>query len=140
MIKRRDQKPMETENVIRELPKGLLRWYEFRKGDRALFVTGGDPACEVLAEALAERGLAVDCAKASELAEGKRKFTGSGRQGKGAQEKQIPKEETVSALYDVIVLAGALERSQVPVKLLKILHGMLGPEGRLLLGADSFIL
>lgn len=128
---------MEPRNVIHELPKGLLWWYEFHKGGRALFVTGGDPACEVLAEALAECGLAVDCAGADELVSVGGEGKEQNLQGQAAQEKQETEGEEAAARYDVIVLAGALERSQAPAKLLKILYGMLSPKGRLILGADN---
>ncbi len=31
---------MEEQELIRELPKGLINWYEFERNCRALFVTG----------------------------------------------------------------------------------------------------
>ncbi len=30
---------MTTEEIIRELPKGLIKWYGFQKGQRVLFIT-----------------------------------------------------------------------------------------------------
>lgn len=108
---------METEKLIWELPKGLLRWYNFHKGERALFVTGGIAACDVLSEMLTECGLLTDCAEAEQL-------ISATQRGK-------------ESFYDVIVLSGALERSRSPVELLRTLQEMLSPKGRLLLGADN---
>ena len=53
---------MEAEKLVRELPKGLIRWYEFQKGSRVLLLTGKSDPCEILKEALLECGLIVDMA------------------------------------------------------------------------------
>ena len=45
---------MHEEEIIRNLPKALINWYAFKPGEEALFVSGGDEACEVLYEALKE--------------------------------------------------------------------------------------
>lgn len=53
---------MTEEELIRELPKGLLKWYDFKKGTRALYITGSRKLDESLAEVLTECGLHVECA------------------------------------------------------------------------------
>lgn len=110
---------MQTEELIRELPKGLIKWYEFHKDSRALFVAGGIEACASLAEALEESGLRVDMTEVSFL------------------EETAEDEKKTDDLYDYIVMAGALERSKRPEVLLMRLRNMLSADGRLLLGADN---
>lgn len=111
---------MHIEDIICELPKGLVKWYDFRSGSRALFVTGGIEACESLAQALTESGLTVDTLNVNLLDD----FTADSQQ------------YTESA-YDYVVAAGALERSRNPEAFLRVLRSMLEPDGRLLLGTDN---
>lgn len=111
---------MQAEELIRELPKGLIKWYEFHKGSRALYVTGGIEACESLAEALEEGGLLVDMKEISSLEE--------------SISNETKKDDVV---YDYIVLAGALERSRNPEAVLYALRNMLSSTGKLLLGTDN---
>ena len=108
---------MEAEKLVRELPKGLIRWYEFQKGSRVLLLTGKSDPCEILKEALLECGLIVDMAAFLDLETG----------------------EASSHLgdYDTIIWIGGLERSRNPVKVLRSLCGLLNPKGRLLLGTDN---
>lgn len=51
---------MTAQELIRELPKGLLKWYDFRKGARALYITGYKALDESLEEVLSECGLNVE--------------------------------------------------------------------------------
>ena len=51
---------MQIENIIRGLVKGLLKWYEFEKNCRVLYVTGGSEKYEPLVETLLERDLEVE--------------------------------------------------------------------------------
>lgn len=108
---------MQTEDLIRELPKGLIKWYEFHKGERALFVTGGEEAFEVLPEVLTESGLNVDYISLNELMSESR-------------------ESAVDA-YKYIIMAGTLERSKNPETVLKGLYSRLSSDGTLLLGMDN---
>ena len=48
---------MTAEELIHELPKGLLKWYKFKRGDRALCVMSDTDFDRALAEALEESGL-----------------------------------------------------------------------------------
>ena len=106
---------MQTEELIRDLPKGLIKWYNFHTGSRALYVTGGIEACESLSEALEGCGLIVDTVDIASMTES---FFAHGE-------------------YDYIVMVGALERSKNPEAILRNLRNMLSPTGRLLLGADN---
>lgn len=110
---------MQTESIIRELPKGLLKWYEFEKDGRALYVAYKEQP-EPLAEVLAENGLQVDVLDIGFLEQAAEEREGSGR-----------------AAYDYIVTAGALERSRRPEMILRLLHNMLKASGRLLLGMEN---
>lgn len=109
---------MRGEELVRELPKGLIKWYTFRSGSPALFVKGGMDSCEVLAEAMEESGLAVDSISLEELMN---------------QEE----ENCRYKYYEYIVLAGALERSREPEKMLQKLRCLLRPTGRLFMGTDN---
>lgn len=107
---------MQDIELLKELPKGLIKWYPFQEGKKALFITGGIKACESLCDALKEAGLIT---------------------------KQMPleavlqeKEQQIES-YDYIILAGALERSVEPKAVLKVLHDWLTETGKLLLGADN---
>lgn len=111
---------MQTEEIIHELPKGLLRWYEFHKDSRALYVSGGIDADESLTESLAESGLKVDRTDILSLD----KFA-------------LDQTESADASYDYIVMAGALERSPDPEAALRTVRGLLNERGRLLLGTDN---
>lgn len=111
---------MQTENFVRELPKGLLKWYEFEKNSRVLYVISAIEQNEPLAEALSECGLEVDCLTLSFLEE--------------ALEKP---EKSFGVAYDYIVMVGAIERSRYPQEVLRLLKDMLYPSGRLLLGMDN---
>lgn len=105
---------VQREDLVRELPKGLLKWYDFRAGEKALFVTGGVEEFGVLADMLRECALELDTIPINELAEGERE-----------------------SAYQYIVAAGVLEYSREPAEMLRLLHGMLKPAGRLLLGTDN---
>ena len=97
-----------AEGLIRELPQGLIRWYEFREHSEKLFVTGGIEECEVLAEVFPE-------ADRMALA------------GLGAPERR----------YDYVIGAGIVDRSPAPEKTLDQLKRHLKKDGTLLLFAEN---
>lgn len=53
--------------VIGNLPKALISWYAFASDTEALFISGGDAACEVLCEVLQDSGVKVVQAVLGEL-------------------------------------------------------------------------
>lgn len=105
---------MEAEKLIRDLPKALMSWYEFRERGKALFISGGKPECEVLFDVLRERNLQV---------------------------KKVKTDwESLNRLegdFDYIVGAGILERTSKPQRLLLRLKTLLRPSGILLLGVEN---
>lgn len=105
---------MQSEELMRELPKGLIKWYDFEKAAKTLFITCGKASDKIMSEALSECGLSVTCLTEQELLgmDGMSKFT-------------------------YIVMAGALERSREITTLLSVLRGCLAPGGRLLIGAEN---
>lgn len=110
---------MQTEELLQELPKGLLKWYAFEKGKNVLFVTGGTREFETLADMLRECHLLVDCISLNEL------------------EAERQKDTTVTDTYQYIVMVGVLEYCRRPEKVLRTLHHMLRPHGKLFLGVDN---
>ena len=109
------------QDLEREFPKSLIGWYEFNKGKRALFISGGLPEGEVLIEVLQEAGLKVDCLEIRKIL------------------KLARNQEKAEPLYDYIVGFGILEKTQDPGAFLTMLKTLLSPEGRILLGLDNRI-
>ncbi len=111
---------MQTEEIIHELPKGLLKWYKFHNGSSVLYVTAGTDVDESLAEFLADSGLKVYKYDISSL-----------------DKLECKQAKEPAAAYDYIVMAGALERSSKPATALRIVRNLLSENGRLLLGTDN---
>jgi len=111
---------MKACEIIRNLPKALINWYEFEPGKEALFVSGGDEACEVLYEALEEKGLKPASVVADSLIL------------RGMDSCGQP-----NIKFDYIIAAGILERSKSPAELLSKLKTLLKPAGRLFLGTEN---
>lgn len=111
---------MQAEELIRELPKGLIKWYEFHKGSRALCVTGENTESASIVEALQESGLQADTVDVHAL------------------DKLTEKEEKqFCGSYEYVVLLGTLEYSQNPERILKLLRKSLASNGKMLLGMDN---
>ncbi len=111
---------MQTEEIIHELPKGLLKWYQFHNGSRALYVTAGTDSDESLVEALTESGLRADVSDLWSL-----------------DKLVLNQAKESEAKYDYVVMAGALERSLNPENTLRIVRCLLSESGKLLLGTDN---
>ncbi|MCM1038068.1 MAG: adenylyltransferase/cytidyltransferase family protein [Ruminococcus sp.] len=117
---------MTVEEVVRNLPKALINWYEFEAGAESLFISGGHAACEALYEVLKDSGVKVAKVVLGEL-----------------EDADTEKAEDVRSLrterkkYDYIVAAGILERTTNPVELLMRLKTLLKDSGRLLLGTEN---
>lgn len=101
---------MTTEEIIKELPKGLLGWYHFRENSKVLYLTD---ASDSLSEMLLEKGLEVTAVKSQNV---------------------ILRELEI---YDYIIAVGVLEISDNPVDLLKMCKSLLKKDGILLLGVDN---
>ncbi len=105
-----------VENIERELPKGLIAWYSFEQGAKALFVRGVSE-CDILAEYMQACGMQVDEKCVEELMSGCYAESSAG--------------------YDYIVIAGGVEKCSEPITLLKVLRGLLNKSGKLFIGADN---
>lgn len=105
---------MHEEEIVRNLPKALINWYAFEQGSEALFVSGGDEACEVLFEALEEAGTRAVRMDVDSL-----------------------RRSGTKAKFDYIIAAGLLERSENPTELLAQWRTLLKPSGRLFVGTEN---
>lgn len=94
------------------LPLGLIAWYNFKENARALFITGGIPALEVLFLVLEDRGLQIKKVSINEV------------------DKLNENDQ-----YDYIIAAGVLEQTLEPTTLLEHLNTHLTPTGILLIAA-----
>lgn len=103
---------MRAEEIIKNLAKALISWYDFKEDSKILFVSGGKPECEVLFDALREKGFVTTKVDVEEL------------------------HPTIGK-FDYIVAAGIIERSDSPMDLLAELGGLLKATGKLLVGAEN---
>ena len=42
---------MDSDEIIKDLPKALISWYEFQKDSKVLFISGGKLECEEIGRA-----------------------------------------------------------------------------------------
>lgn len=108
---------MTAEQLIREMPKGLIKWYEFKNGSRMLYITADQMMDTALQQALSEYNLNVDCCTVEEL------------------EDIIP-----GANYDYAVIMSALERTENIAKATELLvkvRTLLNNDGKLFLGLNN---
>lgn len=98
--------------ILSMLPAALFSWYPFRINARALYITGGDSAFEVLFDVLEEKKLIVTKAAYSQL-------------------------DTITEKYDYIIVSDLLERVDKPIVFLKKIKEMLLSDGKLLMGVDN---
>lgn len=111
---------MTAESLIRELPKGLVKWQNFKKGGQGLYITADTALDRGLAEALAESGMEVEIRRWEQAVE---------EEASGVRER----------LYDCIVMGSALEYAKTAggEKLLAMAHETLKADGRLWVCADN---
>lgn len=103
---------MDANEIISELPKTLISWYDFEVGSKVLFISGGKPECEVLFDAMREKGMETVRVDAAKL-------------------------HTIDDKFDYIVAAGIIERSDAPKEMLVKLKGLLKTSGKFLIGAEN---
>lgn len=140
---------MQSEKLIRELPKGLIRWFDFQKGKRALFVRDGAEPPEALEELLSEYGLkvrSITCAELTAQAEHSRSVCkptdskdprNSDKENPEKRDAKVSGNDRSDDRFDYIIMVGGLERSKDPTGLLRSLRCRLSSQGRLLLGTDN---
>ncbi len=105
-----------AEEIIRELPKGLIKWHKFRQDETALLVKAGMDMDFTMAEALKEVGLKVVSEEISEL-------------------KRVQEEK-----FDYVVIMGAIEHAKnvdAAKEILKSANSLLRENGKLFLGMDN---
>lgn len=105
---------MQTDELIRELPKALLVWYDFKPGSRILYVGKFDAYAEVLEEQ-AYQIIYTDC----------------------EQLKDAKWQEKFKSYFDYAVCIEMLEACRNPQGCLAILRSCLGCDGILLLGTNN---
>ena len=101
---------MTTEEIIKELPKGLLGWYHFRENSKVLYLTD---ASDSLEDMLLEKGLEVTAIKSQDM------------------------NKSGNEAFDYVIAIGVLEVSNHPVEVLKACKNLLKTDGVLLLGVDN---
>lgn len=111
----RSKESMSMDERIREIQKGLLRWYTFREGSRILYI---GKETDALAEFLSASTGCIVCAEWQETLS----LDWQGKNG-GA--------------FDYLVSIGELEKSQRPVEVLSVWKGLLKPNGCMLLGMNN---
>lgn len=108
---------MTVDQLIQEMPKGLIKWYEFEKGSRVLYVTAGQLMDVAIQQALSECNLNIECCTVEEL------------------ENITPGND-----YDYAVIMSALERTgsiDKATELLGKVQAMLNNSGKLFLGLNN---
>lgn len=106
---------MDDTKIVREIRKGLLRWYDFKSNGKALYI--GDAEAP-LVECLKECGLDVTCVTLKDtLSE--------------AWSKQY------QGAFDYLVSVTDLEKSETPGSVLAVWKSLLKTDGRMLLGMNN---
>ena len=103
----------DCESIIRDFSKGALVWYYFRQGSSRLYIYSRQ-ADEAVLELLESKGKVDDCSV-----------------------EQLLNNQIAGNAYDYIVGVDVIEESRYPQKLLNICHGLLKPEGRLVIGTEN---
>lgn len=105
----------QAKEIIREIPGGLLQWYDFGEGAAILYLGEEE---DILAEMLKERAGEFVCASCETACK---------------EEWQ----QTYRAGFDYVIAVAVLERQLHPQKTLSALRSLLKQSGKLLLGANN---
>ena len=108
-----------AEEIIAELPKGLIKWYSFDPKRTALYITGNTRTDQILYEAVKESGMSVDLLKAEEI--------------RGIADSNVPQ-------YDYVILSYVLEQTEdmnAGAGFLTDVRHVLKTDGRLFMGLDN---
>ena len=106
---------MDETKLIREIQKGLLRWYDFKPDSKVLYI--GD-AEEPVAEWLADIGQEVTCVTLSDVL--MREWT-----------------ESHQNKFDYLISIADIEKKEEPVRVLAVWKGLLKADGNILLGVNN---
>lgn len=105
----------QVEKLIRDIPKGLLNWYDFKQYAAVLYIGTKEDA---LADVMTESSLRLTCVSLEDL----------------CAEEDVLK---LAVSFDYIVCIEALERHPHPEQILQKLRGLLKPDGMMLLGMNN---
>lgn len=105
----------QPEHIIREIQKGLLKWYGFRPDSRALYIGSSEDA---LAEMLSEQRLHTVCVPAEQASE-------------------LNWVQAHAQSFDYIVSVRSLEQQENPCGQLRAFRELLKADGTLLLGMNN---
>ena len=105
----------QIEKLIRDIPKGLLNWYDFKQNASVLYIGAKEDA---LADVLTESSLQLTCVSLEDLC---------------AEEDMLK----LGRSFDYIVCIEALERHPHPEQILQTLRGLLKSDGTMLLGMNN---
>lgn len=123
---------MTADQRRRELPKAIIKWYEIAQESKTACVVCGQGDSRLVAEALEEKGLDVSRLPLEELYGGGWNHGRDGG-GHGASLGGVGNGDG----YDVIVAVDVIEYAINPAEVLKWIHGLLRPNGKLLLATDN---
>lgn len=99
---------MDVNRYVKDLPRGLISWLNFKKDSKALLITGRFPAFKVLFSVFEDVGINAEIVDISEL-------------------------ETIDSGYDYIIIAAGLESTLEPQFLLTQTQKLLNKGGILVL-------
>lgn len=111
-----EQRKMAQQKIVKELPKGLVKWYPFKEGQNALYITGKTQIDVAIEEALQESGMSMVCVETAGL------------------------DNLASEEYDYVVMTSALEQTEGMAEatgILKKVRRLLKEGGRLFMGMDN---
>lgn len=103
------------ESIIREIPKGLLKWYNFKDQAKALYIGNTE---DVYAEVLREIGLETFCIELEKMLD----------------------EEWVhihAGQFDYVIIVSNIETTDNPMSVLRSARSILNVDGRMLLGVNN---
>ena len=108
---------MTAEELIREMPKGLIKWHDFKIGSNALCITANQEMDVAIIQALRESDVCVRCCAAGEV-------------------DALPHTDK----FDYVVILSAIERTGSIIKateLLSKVRSLMSEQGKLFLGMDN---
>lgn len=111
----KEERKIAEQKIVNELPKGLVKWYPFKAGQNALYITGKVQIDSAIAEALQESGMSVDCVDTADL-------------------------DRLVSEYDYVVITSALEQTKdikEATGILRKVRQLLKEDGRFFLGMNN---
>lgn len=127
---------MKSEELIKEIQQGLIRWYDFKPHSSILYLGEGDEACADLLRKSAEIS-AVSPGQASELQMNPQTFPDRLVFASAEQTISSQWQQAYAGKFDYIIAIETLEKQDTPKKYLDCWRSLLKPDGTLLLGMNN---